>query len=519
MLPVKPAKTPADYLVVCISPVLIMLLVGSLSFFLIQVFFRGEAVGSVRWVMFWFVLAVVLVARIGIEQGTGQAAVYGLALAAATWLYLIRIHPAFILGMILLGVVWWCAHKLTWDCTLIDEDEDASGGGLLQTVGDRKKFAPLKKNAAKNYGSKSERNQPPPKPHPPGLWVVWFSLAALPLFGIGQMLLPSDDIAARHAGFEFLFVYVTAALGLLLTTSFLGLRRYLRQRYLPMPPMIAFGWIRFGVGVAVFVLVAALLLPRPGASDAWQALRYHLDYQLRQASEYAARFSPHGSGQGRSGDETQKSNPPKNPTADSQTQEGSGQSPGPGQSRTVQSQNAPPQPPFTERAGQFYRGFKILFLLALAALAGWWLFRQRDLIFQIARSLVAALAGFFKDIFGFLSPRQEATAPAKMERPDNRRFATYRNPFLSGNYSSWTHEQLVLYSFEALQAWAEEQGVKPRPEQTAREFCVELGSRFPEIISELNQLSFLYSHAAYGTSAQTGSDLEPIKQLWRFLCS
>jgi len=37
---VKPAKTPADYLVVCISPVLIMLLVGSLSFFLIQVFFR-----------------------------------------------------------------------------------------------------------------------------------------------------------------------------------------------------------------------------------------------------------------------------------------------------------------------------------------------------------------------------------------------------------------------------------------------------------------------------------------------
>jgi hypothetical protein len=78
---------------------------------------------------------------------------------------------------------------------------------------------------------------------------------------------------------------------------------------------------------------------------------------------------------------------------------------------------------------------------------------------------------------------------------------------------------LVLYSFEALQVWAEEQGVNPRPEQTAREFCVELGGRFPEIISELNQMSFLYSHAAYGTSAQTDCDLEPIKRLWRFLCS
>jgi len=145
------------------------------------------------------------------------------------------------------------------------------------------------------------------------------------------MLLPSDDIAARHAGFEFLFVYVTAALGLLLTTSFLGLRRYLRQRYLPMPPMIAFGWIRFGVGVAVICIGCALLLPRPGASDAWQALRYHLDYQLRQASEYAARFSPHGSGQGV---RVMKHKSPirQESTADSQTQEGSGQSPGPGQS-------------------------------------------------------------------------------------------------------------------------------------------------------------------------------------------
>jgi hypothetical protein len=519
MHPVKPTKTLADYLVVSISPVLIMLLVGSLSFFLIEVFFRGAAIGSVRWVMFWFVMAVVLVSRIGIEQGTGQAAVYGLALAVATWLYLIRIHPAFILGMILLGGVWWCAHKLTWDCTLIDEDEDASGGGLLQTVGDRKNLMPLGKKAAKIHGAKIERKKKPAKPHPPGLWVVYFSLAALPLFGIGQMLLPSDDIAARHTGFTFLFVYVTAALGLLLTTSFLGLRRYLRQRYLQMPAMIAFGWIRFGASVAACVLVGALLLPRPGANDTWQTLRYHIDYQLHQASEYAARFSPHGKGQGRSGNETQKSDTSKNSTAVSQPQEGSGQSPSPGQSGTVQSQDAPPQQPFTERAGQFYHWFKILFLLALAVLAGWWFFRQRDVIFQITQSFVAALAQFFKDLFRFGLPRNEKTATAKNQQPGRRLFASYRNPFLLGKYSSWTHEQLVLYSFEALQAWAEEQGIKTRPEQTAREFCVELGNRFPEIISELSQLSFLYSHTAYGISAQTDYNLEPVKKLWRFLGS
>src|ERR1039458_2746625 len=203
MHPVKPIKTLADYLVISISPVLIMLLVGSLSFFLIEVFFRGPAIGSVRWVMFWFVMAIVLVSRIGIEQGTGPAVVYGLALAVATWLYLIRIHPAFILGMILLGIVWWCAHKLTWDCNLIDEDEDASGGGLLETAGDRKNFLPSKIKLTKIKEPKTEREPPPATPHSPGLWMVYFSLAALPLFGIGQMLLPRDDAAARHSGFSY----------------------------------------------------------------------------------------------------------------------------------------------------------------------------------------------------------------------------------------------------------------------------------------------------------------------------
>ena len=53
----QPRKTLADYLVIGISPALIMLLVGSLCFFLIEVFYRGEAVDSVRWVMFWFVFS------------------------------------------------------------------------------------------------------------------------------------------------------------------------------------------------------------------------------------------------------------------------------------------------------------------------------------------------------------------------------------------------------------------------------------------------------------------------------
>ena len=55
-----------------------------------------------------------------------------------------------------------------------------------------------------------------------------------------------------------------------------------------------------------------------------------------------------------------------------------------------------------------------------------------------------------------------------------------------------------LYTYEALRAWAAEHGIEPRPELTAREFCMELAQSRPEINSELNELSFLYIRTAYG---------------------
>jgi hypothetical protein len=534
MIPPKPEKTPADYMVIGISPGLIMLLVGSLSFFLVQVFYRGEAVGSVRWVVFWFVMAVVLVSRIGIEQGAGHAAVYGLALAGATWIYLVQIHPAYLLGVILLGTVWWCAHKLTWDCTLIDDDEDASGSGLLQTAGEIRKLKPeeaaskpVAKKTAAGSGFKYDRKRRA-VPHPPGLWVVYFSLVALPLFGIGQMLLPGGDTASRKAGFAFLFVYLAAAVGLLLTTSFLGLRRYLRQRYLKMPGGIALGWLKFGAGVACLVLAAALLLPRPGVNDAWQTLRYQVNYQLRRASEYAARIGPHGAGRGRSSDTTSKPDESKDRSPAPPTQAGQtsaannrqqNQTPA---NRNVGVQNqAPSREPSVSNlaglAGRLYPWFKGLLFLAVIILIGWWLVRQRDLLLQIARSIIAAVAQFIRDLFSFGRRVKGTLVKGKARAPEPRPFAAYPSPFLTGKDGLWSAEQVIFYSYEALQAWAVERGIQSRPEQTAREFCLQLGETFPDAASELNRLSFLYGHAAYGSALPAGCDLGPVKKLWEYL--
>ena len=76
--------------------------------------------------------------------------------------------------------------------------------------------------------------------------------------------------------------------------------------------------------------------------------------------------------------------------------------------------------------------------------------------------------------------------------------------------------KLILYSYEALQAWAVEQGI-PSPPASAREFCLLLGETFPDAAAELNRLSFLYGHAAYGHAVPAGCDLEPVQKLWRYL--
>ncbi len=86
MAKARPQKTLADYVAIAISPVLIIVLVGSLVFFLEELGYSGEFSGRFKWVLFWFVVAAVLIARIAIEEGSQYAAVYTLAFWGAVTL-------------------------------------------------------------------------------------------------------------------------------------------------------------------------------------------------------------------------------------------------------------------------------------------------------------------------------------------------------------------------------------------------------------------------------------------------
>src|SRR3954469_1568353 len=202
--------TTADYLVIAVSPALIMALVGSLVYFLIDVFYAGEYEARLDYAFGLFVFAAVLIARISIEEGREYAAIFALPLGGAMFLVLLKFveHPSpfsSLINLALMGLVWWCADRLTWDSTVIDDDEDASGEGLMQRIGvDRPEAATAGEAKPASVGApggvENELMEVPKEtgttlgqrlmrlvkgrkgPHTPGIWVLYFSMAALPLF-------------------------------------------------------------------------------------------------------------------------------------------------------------------------------------------------------------------------------------------------------------------------------------------------------------------------------------------------
>lgn len=606
-----------------LAPALIMMLVGSLSFYLINVFYHGPHLVRLYWVMFWFVVGIVLIARISIEIDGERAAIYGLGLAGAVALVSMKLVGSPVLVWFLLALVWWCAHQLTLDCTLIDDSEDASGEGLMQIVGLDRPPAELERPAAparrSGFWRRLVLGRQPGEPHAPGLLVVYFSLAALPLFGIGQMFVPASDTESRAFAFWCMCLYVASALGLLATTSLLGLRRYLRQRGLAMPAQMAGIWLGAAAVVVSVVLVAGSLLPRPGAS--WFATPRSVAQGPRQpASQYAvvregtgegagaagqdragaeqqstsaaagngprqrneggaagsqteqqatpglpaeqvgassqqgSQEAPQDTGQqgmpgqdrtaspvqqtGREGERTQDPSSGENEGAASGT--GGMSSPGSGRTQSSVSKNNPtaksggqgPSGTGQESAsqsrqvdtsgGQPWRPpvsfsalatmFKWLVYAALAAAAVFLLLRHgRGLVRSLAQ-LVKELADFLERLLGRRG--QQASVPAAPPAPQPRPFAHFANPFVTGEAARRSPRHLLIYTYAALQAWAEEQGMPPDSALTPMEFADRLGLHQPRVADEAAQLALVYSRMMYGRREPDAAVVSLLRRVW-----
>ena len=324
-----PATAVVDLAAVVAAPAFVMGMVASLVFFLIEVIYRGAYSGRLVWTFGFFVFGAVLIARISIQQSRAVASMYGLGLGAACFVAMLQFvdyppGPMATLGpavnLALMALVWFCADRLTWDCTHFDSARKASGRGLLAASGlESTRRSGSKFDAAASEDDESEpvpgstwleryheyRRRRKEKPHTPGTWVLYFALAALPLFALGQSLIPSDDSARRATTFWCMAGYIGSALMLLVTTSLMGLRRYLEERGARIPPALTYGWLGLGAGLVVLFLAVGAVLPRPHSETPLVDLGTTSKGD-RRASDYAVvRDSNAGKGDGAKGSKTE----------------------------------------------------------------------------------------------------------------------------------------------------------------------------------------------------------------------
>lgn len=314
----RPRLTEIDYAIIAVAPALIMVLVGSLVLFLTGLFYEGPHSLRLNFILCMFVLGIVSIARISIEQGNARAVPFGVLLGGLVAFAVARFVPeALVLTCILLAILWWVSTRLVYDCTVVAQSVDSSKKGLMQWIRaaepEEKQPEPASDEIDQHQGLTGREEaavpaagwgkffswfNPTSTQFAPGAWVVYFSLAALPIFGLGQAFAGNLAPASRWYLFTLLVAYVAAALCLLVTTSFLGLRRYLQQRGVQMPLSMTGTWLGVGFGVVALVLIVVSILPRPNAEYELAQLPFYEDQQSRKASRFA---------QGKDGTEDQRS--------------------------------------------------------------------------------------------------------------------------------------------------------------------------------------------------------------------
>jgi hypothetical protein len=270
-----------DYLLASIAPFFIIGMIGSLVFFLITVCYQGSYTQRLMWILGLYTVASVLIARIAIEQSRTLSYAYMLALAGATLLVTPQLFGvtgpmaifSFPILIALLVIVAVLADRITFDCTSMNEQVQSSGVGILQSLGliqsERNAAEKEKPNLRKSDNQQieptpSERKTANSRKHNPGVWVLYFALLALPLFGLGQLIIQNPE--DRSWAFKCLFLYLLCSLCLLVLIALLSLRKYLRERGVPMETSFAIRWLAIGM-LSVFAMLCVLsLLPLPGKS-------------------------------------------------------------------------------------------------------------------------------------------------------------------------------------------------------------------------------------------------------------
>ena len=293
-------RSPTDWLLEFLTPFMILIMVASVVFFLLDVRFVYTEVHdwNLRMVAFFFILGVVSLNRLIARDGRDESILYFVALAGAITMYTMATTTAYDVGSVggkfmnrpgvalafnlsVVMFIWWLANRLTHECC-VDENYTAGDIGILTGTVRRFKEKAERKTAAPildttldaidpSEWKKPEKKGPKPaygatqrlsKRHP-GISILYFSVPVMIAFALGQRVVQHGGESMLLAGHLYLACYTVSALSLLMLSSLAGLRDYFRARRVKLPGTLGPFWIGLGSVMVVMVLFGAAVLPGP----------------------------------------------------------------------------------------------------------------------------------------------------------------------------------------------------------------------------------------------------------------
>lgn len=316
-------RTPTDWLVDILTPVMIFVMTYSLVFFLLDVRYvylelthsnNPEVAGmydlSLKWVAFCFVMGVVSLNRLIARDGRDESIIYIFGLVLVVGLYTFTttgqmgsmasnfmnepyLATAFNMGIV--AFIWWAVNRITHECC-VDENVVAGDIGLLTGTARRLQgffrsaskpepvvrpkrrdepmimmndLAPVDPSEWKPPSANVPKPLPPgaatarlPKRHP-GISIFYASIPAMIVFALGQRVLLRGDAAVVQRAHWFLFAYTVSALSLLMLSSLGGLREYFRARRITIPGGLGLFWVGLGALMIGMVVFGSTWMPLP----------------------------------------------------------------------------------------------------------------------------------------------------------------------------------------------------------------------------------------------------------------
>lgn len=512
----------------------------------------GDA-AVVRFVLFWFLVGVVGIAKIeALRGGPALALPYKLGLATATGFFILRysvtdvllgdagggLGASVLLNSAVFAAVWWGATRLTRDCTVFAGTEEADSQGLLDEA----------------LASAGSGNGTLPRRARPGKSVFAFSAVALPVFGLGQLVLARGDPGLYRSSYYSVGAYVFFALLLLALTNLSGLKLYLAGKNLSPPRKLVSMWAASALVLTALVMLLAVLVPRRDlrSEDTLVArgLRVsELNAPQPPLAPVSGTAQPRGAPRVWRPDERSRANPSRDgsprrgesgsegrsergesagPEPDGNAngggqgaepgsggQEGQGEGAGAGQGEGGQPSRQPPPPPPPVPSELMQLLTWLLVALAAAALV-WALIRRRQSVWAALRAL-AQLPSRVAAALGALLSRWMGGRGRAPRGPRDRgtRIPVYTNPFgSSAEAASMSAHELIAYTYGALMAQADRLGTPRRADQTALEFASDLPQPLRPLRDEIRDLTRMYVEAEYAEGTDLARHRERLERIW-----